>query len=185
MSALRPATGGLLAGALLATLVAGCFGDPDPPPVPTQVRVPTIIGMVKGPAPDGVGYELESGDIVHLRGPEPDASPATRLSRSDVQSPGAPDWRPHLLLVGEDELGAFYAATDTQFAGDCLRLIGEGYIEEGRAHLSSGLVVLFAEEIEIDNDRGYYDESWLLSFDRICLDADGRVIRIEQLPLGA
>jgi hypothetical protein len=51
---------------------------------------------------------------------------------------------------------------------------GQGYIESGQIHLSSGLILPFAAEMTRKNDRGYYDPSWLLAFDVICLDLEGR-----------
>lgn len=52
-------------------------------------------------------------------------------------------------------------------------------------HLSSGLVLPFAPDVEHQNDRTYYDPAWLLAHDHVCLDEDGVVTSIHQLPLGA
>jgi hypothetical protein len=62
---------------------------------------------------------------------------------------------------------------------------GEGYIDPGRIHLSSGLVLPKAAGFEQRSDRSDAEPSWILSFDHICLDPEGRVKSVWQLALGA
>ncbi len=175
-----------LGSTLLAVTILGCIGNPEPPPVPTQTRVPTVVGRLVGPTPDRFGFLLEDGTSVDLGLSGSDVPRAERLSANDVQLPDR-DRPGGLLLFGEDAGGRFYAATTPhdQFSCDILR--GQGYIERDRVHLSTGLVVPFAPDMSRINDRDpkYNDPTWLLDFDLICLDEDGRVTLIRQLPLGA
>lgn len=167
-------------------LVVGCvpYSNPTAPPTPTTERIPTAVGRIEGWGEANVSYLLDTGDVVVVHGGgSSDAEPAALLSETGVWMPSAQ--RPGgLLLAGDDADGRFYAATLPDDGG-CFLMRGPGYIETDRVHLSSGLVLLFAEEPLRFNHRGSTDESWLLSFDHICLDGQGRVTSIRQLPLGA
>jgi hypothetical protein len=171
----------------LVTAIAalGCQGDPDPPPIPTSIRTASIIGQVVDYAPDGGGYVLDDGRVVELGLQASSEERPTLMSRTNVAMPsgGAPGG---LLMFGNDQAGAFYAATLPPDAVGCFALGAEGYIEDGQMHLSSGLVLPFAPGMTRINDRDarYVDPTWLLDFDAICLDAEGSVTSIHQLPLG-
>lgn len=178
--------GHLITSGVIAVAIAGCFGNPDPPPVPTQTRVPTVIGRLVGRTPDRVGYLLEDGTRVDLGLSGSDLAEAERLSASSAVLPDG-DRPGGLLLFGEDADGRFYAATSAREEGACDHLRGEGYLETDRVHLSTGLSLQLAPDMARINDRDarYNDPAWLFGFDFICLDEDGRVTSIHQLPLGA
>src|SRR5687767_12014437 len=164
----------------LVLVVAGCFGEIDAPPLPDEDRVPTIVGRIDGWAEPNVSYRLDTGDVVVVDGPDG----ATLLNGSvwmrDFDHPAG------LILAGEDAAGRFYAATRFPEGDGCYLIQGLGYIDPNRVHFSSGLVLPFLkDDIVIDNTRGHYPESWLLSHDWVCLDQEGRVTSIHQLPLGA
>ena len=163
----------------LVLVVAGCYSQIAAPPLPDADRVPTIVGHIEGWAEPNVSYRLDTGDVVVVDGPD-----GARLLNGSVWMPDF-DRAAGLILAGEDAAGRFYAAT--RFAEDgCYLIQGLGYIDPDRVHFSSGLVLPFIkDDIVIDNTRGYYPESWLLSHDWVCLDREGRVTSIQQLPLGA
>lgn len=171
--------------ALGGFLVVGCwpYANPTAPPTPAAARIPTIVGQIGGWAPDNVSYRLEGGDVVDVGGPGSSAAPAALLSDTRIWMPSS-DSAGGLLLFGEDADGRFYAATQPD-EGGCFLVRGQGYIEPDRVHLSSGLVLFYAADLDRHNGRGRGDPSWLLSFDSICLNGDGRVTFINQLPLGA
>ena len=170
----------MVASALLA---CGCYGAPKQPPLPQADRIPTVIGRIVDREAGSNTYELAGGESVELvpRGTGPDA--AALLSGTDIWLPdvGRPGG---LLLVGEDAGGRFYAATQPLEDG-CYVMRGEGYVEPERIHLSSGLVLAKAAAFELRSDRSQLEPSWILSFDHICLDPEGRVTSVWQLPLGA
>lgn len=169
-----------MVGRLVLPLVAvvavvGCIGayDVKAPPAPNTIRTPTIIG-VAGRESDGV-YRLEDGTIVDVGGPRSSAAPAALLGQ-EFSGDGS------LLMLGEDAQGRFYAATRARDEQGCFRIYGgPGYIDPGRIHYSSGLVVPFAEDIKRENERDHIDHTWLFDFDLVCLNEAGQVTLIEQL----
>ncbi|HEV8547247.1 MAG TPA: hypothetical protein VGQ64_13200 [Candidatus Limnocylindrales bacterium] len=172
----------VVAAIVLGLLFAGCWGDIKAPPSPAESRAPTIVGRIVGWGEPNVSYLLDTGVVVDPSGTGSSASTTATLL-SDHGAQWSPDRPGGLLLAGEDADGRFYAAAEFETDG-CFRIRGQGYIESGQIHLSSGLILAFAPEMTRKNDRGYYDPSWLLAFDVICLDPEGRVISIHQLPLG-
>jgi hypothetical protein len=161
--------------------VVSCIGayDVKAPPVPNTTRTPTIIGVIAGREPDGVTYRLEDGTIVDVGGPNSSAAPAALLGER-FHGDGS------LLLFGEDAQGRFYAATRVRDEQGCFGIYGgTGYIDPGRIHYSSGLVVPFAEDIERKNNRDHIDHTWLMEFDVVCLNEAGQVTLIEQLSFGS
>ena len=178
-----PASRMLLARALLFGLVVlGCT-DVSAPPMPSGSRIPTIVGRIEGWGPNNTGYRLEGGQVVDIGADASTGAPAAKRLSSTMESFPDSDFRGGLLLAGEDADGRFYAATEPEADG-CFEIHGQGYIEPGQVHLSSGLVLAFSTGFTRRNDRGYYDASWLLDFDLICLDHQGRITSIHQLPLG-
>jgi hypothetical protein len=176
-----------VATVLLLVTAFGCGGDPGAPPAPTETRVPTVVGRLVGFAPDGHGYVLDDGTVIDVGLSGSDAPKATLLS---VGTPDLPDGdrRGGLLLFGEDAAGRFYAVASPSGSGEvgCDILRGQGFIERDRVHLSSGLALPFATGMTLINDRDprHVDPNWLLDFDPICVDANGNVTSIHQLPLG-
>ena len=169
---------------LVAVSLAACYGDPDPPPRPTETRVATSVGQIVERLPDDGRYVLTDGTVVDIGTPESSGPRATKLTETDVWSPSV-DAPGGLLLYGTDDAGAFYGATMPPDDAGCFGVRGVGYVEDDRLHLSSGLVLLFAAGVEVRNDRAQFDPAWLLDFDRVCLDATGAVTSVHQLPLGA
>ena len=170
------------AGVLLIGLVVlGCT-DVKAPPLPSRSRIPTIVGRIEGWGIANTSYRLDTGEVVRVyEDPSTGLAAAELLSETWASFPSS-DHAGGLVLAGEDADGRFYAATEPE-AGGCFQLRGQGYIEPGQVHLSSGLVLAFATGFTRQNDRGYYDASWLLDFDVICLDDRGLVTSIRQLPL--
>jgi hypothetical protein len=176
-----------ISAVLLLLTASACSGNPDPPPVPTETRVPAVIGRLVGFAPDGHGYLLDDGTVIDLGLSGSDAPKAKLLSAGSPHLPDG-DRRGGLLLFGEDAAGRFYAAASPSGSGDvgCDILRGQGFIESDRVHLSTGLALPFASGMTRINDRDprHVDPTWLLDFDPICIDEDGKVTSIHQLPLG-
>ena len=171
----------VVAAAMLAS--TGACDEIDPPPRPAMTRVATTVGRLADITAGNSGYVLTDGTVVVIgQAGSPDR--ARRMSESDVWLPSV-DAPGGLLLYGEDDAGSFYAATLPPDGTGCFGLRALGYIETDRLHLSTGLVLPFAEDVERRNDRGYYDPAWLLAADYVCLDEDGVVTSIHQLPLGA
>jgi hypothetical protein len=125
-----------------------------------------------------VAYRLEDGTVVDMGGPNSSAAPAARLGQPYI-SDGS------LLLFGEDAQGRFYAGTRPRDEKGCFAIYGPGYIDPGRIHYSSGLVVPFAEDIELKNERDHIDHTWLFEFDVVCLNEAGQVTVIDQRSLGS
>jgi len=183
MARLPTASRVLLAGVVLIGLVVLGCSDVKAPPAPTTSRIPTIVGRIEGWGVANTGYRLDTGEVVGVAAdPSTGAPSAELLSATQISFPSS-DHAGGLLLAGEDADGHFYAATEPE-ANGCFLVRGQGYIEPGQVHLSSGLVLAFATGFTRQNDRGFYDASWLLDFDFICLDGRGRVTYIRQLPLG-
>jgi hypothetical protein len=176
---------------LLTVAIGGvsvaCYGEVHAPPSPATSRVPIIVGQVLSIGPDDVTYRLTGDRLVTLGVPAPGATPSvlllsdTRVARPASAGTGG------LLLYGEDAAGAFWAGTDAPDADGCFRLRGQGFIEPGKIHLSSGLVLdLTADGKPWLNGRAANQAgpTWILAFDIVCLDRDGHVTFINQLPLG-
>jgi len=162
---------------LAAWLVATCGRDPDPPPKPTASRVATIVGKVVDWAEPNVSYRLDTGDVVELFSREPGSpSGVMRLTETGAYPGG-------LLLAGSDDLGPFYGATRPEERG-CLSVRGQGYLERDQLHLSSGLVLPFADDMVLTDQRGQLPDEWLLDADWVCLDEHGKVKSITQVGLG-
>jgi hypothetical protein len=162
---------------LALTLVASCGHDPEAPPKPTASRVATIVGKIVDWAEPNVSYRLDTGDVVEIFSREP-GSPSIAMRLTDTNaSPGG------LLLAGSDDLGPFYGATRPEERG-CLGVRGQGYLERDQIHLSSGLVLTFADDMVLTDQRGQLPDEWLLDFDLVCLDEDGKVKSITQVGLG-
>ena len=164
---------------LLAVVVAGCYGDIPAPPLPTEDRVPTIVGQIEGWADPNVSYRLDTGDVVQVHGPTPAKNLNGGVWLADFDHPAG------LLLAGEDALGPFYAATGFDEGDGCFVIQGDGYIDPDRVHFSSGLVLPLTPDTVVHRDRTQFGETWLFAFDRVCLDRQGRVTSIRQLQLGA
>jgi len=174
-----------MVGRLVLPLVAvaavvGCIGvyDIKAPPLPSTTRTPTIIGVIAGRESNTDTYRLADGTLIDVGGPNSSAIPAELLSQ-----PSGGDGS--LLLFGEDERGRFYAATRRRDERRCVSIYGQGYIDPGRIHYSSGLVVPFAEDIERKNERDHIDHTWLFDFDLVCLNEAGQVTLIDQHSLGS
>lgn len=167
----------------IVLLVAACH-DIGAPPRPAAVRVPQTVGQIVRVDPRPWTFLLDDGRLIEVGGTESSAEPMTRLTRelpSGPSSAGAGG----LLLVGRDAAGPFYAATSGPRSDGCFELHGDGYLEPGRVHLSSGLALELAPDATVRNERDTHDPSWLLDFDRVCVGRDGRVVSVVQLPLGA
>jgi hypothetical protein len=175
----------LLLGVALVT--SACYGQIQAPPRPSASRVPTIVGELAAQEPDGV-YRLRDGLRVTIGAPSSGGPPAAaQLSDRGVWLPQPPTGG-GLVLYGEDAAGPFWASTEPDNGTGCFTLHGQGYFERDvGVHLSSGLVLPFAIGGRVHNPRAanQTDPAWILAFDNICLDRNGHVTLVDQLPLGA
>jgi hypothetical protein len=188
----RAATTAIGALVVLALAVSACARASEPP-MPTESRAPDTIGVVvewEYLDCNARGFELASGDVVaiaesastcdgRMNAPTPRLSETGLLMGGERSEAGKPFADGDLLLYGEDDGDACFAAANHRESQSCPYVIRGGAYDEGTAlHFSSGLILRKAPTFQIVTN-GVDDPYPLREADTICLNELGEVVSAE------